>query len=211
MAGSDHELLSRIRKGDRGALGELLQAHQTRLYNVCLRMLCHRDDAAEVAQDAMLKIVQNIDRFRGDAQVTTWMTRIAMNQSISHLRRRKLRRTVSLDGHTPRAGSDPQDQASALRQQLADSREPSPASRVERNEQLGQLQMALGQLDDDFRAVLVLRDIEQMDYQQMAEVLDVPVGTIKSRLFRARLALRQQLVQMEADTSPSTRREVTDA
>ena len=211
MAGSDHELLSRIRKGDRGALGELLQAHQTRLYNVCLRMLCHRDDAAEVVQDAMLKIVQNIDRFRGDAQVTTWMTRIAMNQSISRLRRRKLRKTVSLDANSTQSANQHHDQASALRQQLADSREPSPTSRVEQNEQLGQLQVALGRLDDDFRAVLVLRDIEQMDYQQMADVLDVPVGTIKSRLFRARLALRQQLTQMEADSSHHTRREVTDA
>lgn len=188
---SDHDLLARVRRGDQMALGELLKRHQKRLYNVCLRMVGNRDDAAELTQDTLLKIVEHISGFRADSQLTTWMVRIAMNQSISHLRKRRLRHTSSLDG--PLHDGQQDDQAGALRQSLVDHREPRPDQRVQLLELGMQIQSALQRIDPDFRAALVLRDVEQMDYQQMAEVLEVPVGTVKSRLFRARLALRQQL------------------
>ncbi|MGB0768737.1 MAG: RNA polymerase sigma factor, partial [Phycisphaeraceae bacterium] len=94
---SDTALIEQIRDGDRAALGELLERHQHRLFSIALRMVSNRDDAAEVTQDAMLKIVQHFDSFRSEAQVTTWMTRIVMNQAISRLRRRKLRDHASLD------------------------------------------------------------------------------------------------------------------
>ncbi len=188
---AEQALIAKARKGDRQALGELLMAHQDRLYSVCLRMLSHPDDAAEVCQDVLLKIVQGIGRFRGESGLATWMTRIAMNQSISHLRKRRLRRAVSLDQATQ---TDFQgDQATALRHQLADFSEPGPEQSVQEGEMLEKLQQALANLDDDFRAVLVLRDIEQMDYAQISQTLDIPVGTVKSRLFRARLALRQEV------------------
>src|SRR5690606_5943768 len=115
-----------------------------------------------VCQDAMLKIIQHIGEYRGEAQVTTWMTRIAMNQALTHLRRRKVRRTVSLDGRhdgasAPASGGD---QASALRATLAETREPDPSQRVEVREQVHLLEQALNRLELDFRAVLVLRDID---------------------------------------------------
>lgn len=189
---AEQALLAKARKGDQHALGELLGAYQDRLYNVCLRMVSHPDDAAEVCQDVLLKVVQGIGRFRGESGLATWMTRIAMNQSISHLRKRRIRRMVSLDQPSQ---TDPaqDDQASALRHQLADAREPGPDQRVQEMEMMQRLQEALANLDDDFRAVLVLRDIEQLDYAQISQTLDIPVGTVKSRLFRARLALRQEI------------------
>jgi len=196
------QLLASARAGDPAALGKLLTQHQDRLYRVCLRMVHNRDDAAEVCQDAMLKIVQHIGEYRGDAQLTTWMTRIAMNQSLTHLRRRKLRQTVSLDGEAGdnhRAGGE--DQASALRSRLAETREPDPAQRVQVREQVQLLEKALARLEPDFRAVLVLRDIDGMDYQQISTTLDVSLGTVKSRLFRARLALRQEMMKLEDATS----------
>ncbi len=188
----EQALLAKARRGDQQALGELLMAYQDRLYNICLRMVSHPDDAAEVCQDVLMKVIQGLSRFRGDSGLGTWMTRIAMNQSISHLRRRRVRRTVSLDQPF---GSDNShdDQASALRHQIQDPREPGPDQCVQDKEMLARLHQALANLDDDFRAVLVLRDIEQLDYAQIGKTLEVPVGTVKSRLFRARLALRKEM------------------
>jgi RNA polymerase sigma-70 factor (ECF subfamily) len=192
---TDTTLIEQIQQGDRSALGTLLQRHQQRLYNVALRMVSNRDDAAEVTQDAMLKVCEHIDGFRSDAQVTTWMTRIVMNLSISLLRKRKVRNHISLESAGPSANGE--DQATSLRQFLSNPGEPGPGDRVETGEMLTFLKQAIARLDDDFRAVLVLRDIEQMDYQQIAEVLELKVGTVKSRLFRARLALRQEVQKLD--------------
>ncbi len=188
----EQALLAKAQRGDQQALGELLMTYQDRLYNVCLRMVSHREDAAEVCQDVLMKVVQGIGRFRGESGLGTWMTRIAMNQSISHLRKRRVRRTISLD-QPGGYGQGQDDQASVLRNQVQDSREPGPDRCVQDAEMVGLLKQVMAGLDDDFRAVLVLRDIQQMDYAQIAEVLELPVGTVKSRLFRARLALRQAM------------------
>jgi len=183
------QLVEAVARGDQTALGDLLDAYQQRIYNVCLRMLGNRDDAAEVSQEAMLRIIQHIGQFKGQSRLSTWIIRIAMNLSVSRLRKRKVRQTVSLD-----AVDD--DQSTALRDQLADEAEPGPESSVQEKEMLAHLHTALGLVDEQFRSVLVLRDIEQMDYRQIAEVLSVPTGTVKSRLFRARLALRRQLQKL---------------
>lgn len=196
---SEQQLVDRAVHGDHAALGELLQRHQLRLYNVVLRMVGHRDDAAEITQDALLKAVEHIRDYRRQTALSTWLIRIGMNLALSHLRKRRLRRTASLDSDPHHATTGWDDQSSPLREILADPREPDPLTRVENNETLEALRAALAQLDEQFRAVLVLRDIDLMDYQQIAEVLSIPVGTVKSRLFRARLALRQQL---EANPTP---------
>lgn len=188
----DAALLAACQDGDRAALGTLLERHQDRLFNVCLRMVSNRDDALEVCQDAMLKIVEHIDGYRGDSKLTTWMTRIAMNASISHLRKRRIRRHGSLEAT---ANGDPggDERGSDIRSRLEDEGEPEPGERVQTGEMLEHLSLALDRVDDQFRSVLVLRDIEEMDYAQIAETLDLPIGTVKSRLFRARLALRQEM------------------
>ena len=188
---SDSLLIEQVRDGDTAALGQLLELHQNRLFSIALRMVSNRDDAAEVTQDAMLKIIQHIDTFRSEAQITTWMTRIVMNQAITRLRRRKLRDHASLDSARTTGPDD--DQASSLRNVLEDHRELGPEQRVQEGEMIDQLLRAIDRLDTDFRAVLVLRDLEEMDYQQIAETLEIKVGTVKSRLFRARLALRQEM------------------
>jgi RNA polymerase sigma-70 factor (ECF subfamily) len=217
QARSEHELTAAAVAGDAAALGLLLETHQDRIYNVCLRMLNQRDDAAEVAQDVMVKVIQHLHDFKQDAAFATWVTRIAMNLSISQLRKRKLRRTVSLDGSgagngqgagpgysgsvsggaSGASGVSGGDQAGALRERLADGREPSPPASVQDREMIQRLHLALASLDEEFRGVLVLRDLEQMDYQAMAAVLGVPLGTVKSRLFRARLALREKMDELE--------------
>lgn len=196
----EQALIDKVLGGDRAALGDLLRSNERRLFNVCLRMVSNRDDAAELTQDAMVKIVQNLDSFRGDARLTTWMTRVAMNLCLSHLRKRKLRHTVSLSSNgTTSADSDTMPR---LADRIQDPTEPGPDSRVQQREMLDRLQSAIDRLDDDQRAVLVLRDLEQLDYLQIAQNLELPVGTVKSRLFRARLALRD-LMNAASPTSPT--------
>jgi len=196
----DHNsLVRRIQHGDRDALAELLQHEQTRLYNTVLRMVSHRDDALELSQQAMLQIIQNIDGFEGKSAVTTWMTRIAMNLAISHLRKRRVRHAASLDAPAPNHGP-----TTTLAEQLPDRREPPPDHRVKQQERAAMLKRALAELEADHRAVIVLRDIDQLDYQQIAQVLSIAVGTVKSRLFRARLALRSRLVKLEHEPLPQS-------
>ena len=194
---NERQLVDDISRGDRAALGQALNLHQHRLYNIVRRMVGHREDAAEITQETMLKIVEHIDDFRGHSSILTWMTRIAMNQSISYLRKRRSRHTVSLEADRP--GN--RGRSSALRTQLPDEREPGPVESVQKREMTQLLKIAISRLDDDFRSVLVLRDIDQMDYRQIGEVLDIPAGTVKSRLFRARLALRHQMLQLHPPPS----------
>ena len=207
----EQSLISAVTSGDRAALGELLSQNQQRLYNIVYRMLGHHDDASEVTQEAMLKIVENIGSFRGQSNITTWMIRIAMNQSISHLRRQRHRRTMSLDTGENRGATDTT--LVPLGTKLAESGEPTPVQNVQHLEMVQTLHIALSRLDDDFRSVLVLRDIDQMDYRQIAETLDLAIGTVKSRLFRARLALRQEMFKLcpsERPDSASAGRETSD-
>lgn len=192
---TEPRVVEAVLRGDRAALGHLLAAHQKAIYNTCLRMLSNRDDAAEAAQEAMLKVIQHVRQFRGGSDIGTWIIRIAMNESISCLRKRKVRQATSLDAEGD-GWTGPDHQAASLKETIADHREPSPDSGVQQEEAVKHLQTALSRIDEEFRAVLVLRDIQEMDYQQMADVLEVPVGTVKSRLFRARLALRQEMFRL---------------
>lgn len=193
---NEQQLVRSVIRGDQHALGKLLEQMQPRLFNVALRMVSNREDAAEVTQDAMLKVIEHVQDFREQSSISTWMIRITMNLAISHLRKRKVRKAGSLDQPFSNNGHGSEDQSSSLRNHIEDKRELEPSQGVQQKEMLVHLQTALGRLGEDFRSVIVLRDIEEMDYQQMADVLAVPVGTIKSRLFRARLALRHEMLRL---------------
>ena len=187
---ADSVLVARAQAGDRGSLGQLLRRHERRLYNTVLRMVNHRDDAADILQDAYTKIVEKFDSFRGDAAITTWMTRIVMNQTLDHMRRRMrrgdtVRSDTDLSGRTG-DGPGPLERAAV-------SREADPAADAELRDDHRAALRAVNALDVEFRAVLVLRDIGGLDYEAIGRVLNLPTGTVKSRLFRARLAVREAL------------------
>jgi len=187
----ERQLVDQIQRGDLGALGELLGAYQKRVYHVCLRMVSNRDDAAELTQEALLRAVKHVDSFKKNSRFSTWLIRIAMNLSISHLRKYGRRKTISLD---MTVGSEHGgDQASSLKDLMANEREQNPQMSVEKDEQVERLLEALDGLEESLRMVIILRDLQGMDYQQIADVIEVPIGTVKSRLFRARLALRQSM------------------
>jgi RNA polymerase sigma-70 factor (ECF subfamily) len=197
------ELLKRAQRGDRAAYGQLVVLYQDRVYNAILRMVGDRDEAAELTQEAFTRGLSSLDSFRGDAAPYTWLFRIAVNLAISRLRRVQRHRVFSLDRAASAGGSNGRDhdgssadQAAALldrvrRQDSAAQDQPSHA--MEQRERAEQVVAALGRIDAEYRAVLVMRDVEGFDYQQMADVLGLPLGTLKSRLFRARIALRDEL------------------
>lgn len=193
--GEEAILLRQAQGGDRTAYGQIVLAYQDRLYNAVLRLVGDPDEAGEITQEAFTRGLMKIDSFRGDASAYTWLFRIAMNLAITELRKNQRRRVFSLD--RPAAGSsgryDGEDQAASLVDRVAQDRSAGPSDVIERRERDQQVLAALGRLDPDYRAAIVMRDIEGFDYQQMAEVLDLPLGTLKSRLFRARLALRDEL------------------
>jgi RNA polymerase sigma-70 factor (ECF subfamily) len=192
----DVEMIRQAQAGDRGAYGQLVVLYQDRLYNAILRLVGDRDEALELTQETFTRGLIKIETFRGDASPYTWLFRIAVNLSISQLRKVGRNRVFSLDrpgrNGWGRGGED-DDQAAGLLDQVTQDRAEAPPQRVERRERDGVVLEALGRLDAEYRAVLVMRDIEGFDYQQMADVLGLPLGTLKSRLFRARLALRDEL------------------
>jgi RNA polymerase sigma-70 factor (ECF subfamily) len=177
------QLVQAHRRGNAEAIGELLGAYERRIYAVCLRMVRNEHDARDLAQDTMVKVIQGLDGYDGRSKLSTWIIRVSMNCCLSHLRKQRLRRHGSLE-------RDWAEEATGAFGAGGAPRELQPARGVEHTEMQGILSRALGSLDPQMRAVLVLRDMQDLEYGQIAEVLNVPVGTVKSRLFRARVALR---------------------
>ncbi|MBN1437617.1 MAG: sigma-70 family RNA polymerase sigma factor [Sedimentisphaerales bacterium] len=198
-AQTDQQLVSLSRAGNMTAFGQLIQRYQSRLFNAIYRVVGHHDDALELTQDAFVRALQAIKKFRSQSSFYTWLFRIGINLSINHRRRKEKLHMHSLNVEPDLA----QGQAAELAR-LADPNSPSPAHQAQLNEQYQRTINALDQLEPDARAVVVLRDIEQMDYALIAQVLEVPVGTVKSRLSRARMTLRNQLIQ-QAPQHPSTK------
>jgi RNA polymerase sigma-70 factor (ECF subfamily) len=190
----DVVLLQKAQRGDRAAYGQVVVLYQDRLFNAVLRLVGDREEARELTQEAFTRGLMSLDSFRGDASPYTWLFRIAVNLAISQLRKVQRQRVFSLDGSGNARQRDGEDQASNLMDRVARDRGgESPLQRMERKERDDAVLAALGRLDAEYRAVLVMRDIEGFDYQQMADILSLPLGTLKSRLFRARLALRDEL------------------
>lgn len=185
------------------ALTELIRAYQRRIFSICLRMVRHPEDSADLTQDVLIKMIEGLPGYTGQSKLSTWVIRIAINCCLSHIRKQKLRTHESLEeGSTSPGGSDEKGpkvsyhaRSSVLEGpgRLLDRRELSPQKRIQQEQTRAAILNAMDSLDTEMRAILVLRDLQDLDYQQLAEVLDIPLGTVKSRLFRARLALRQAL------------------
>lgn len=167
----------------------LVERHQDRLFNAAYRMVGSEEDARDIVQDAFLKAYQNLSRFRGESGFYTWVFRITMNLALSHRRKTKrLRLVVTVE--------DPEKVAVSGTQagRLVDP----PEAAMEALETEQRVTEALHGLDVDHRAAVVLRDIEGLDYQTISSILDVPPGTVKSRIHRARMLLRERLKDLIA-------------
>lgn len=168
---SDRELVRRFQDGDRDAFAVLMDRHERRVFNLAYRMVGRREEALEATQEAFLSCFRHLGRFRGDAAFSTWLHRIALNACYDLLRRRPT--VVSLDAEVPPPLPEP-DHSDAV----------AAATDVQR---------ALLNVPEEFRAVLVMHDVQDLPLQEIAEALEIPVGTVKSRLHRGRVALGRAL------------------
>ena len=192
IAFEDAVLVQRVRQGDMRAFGLIVTKYQDRIFNMILRMCSNRAEAEELAQEAFLKALERIGQFKGHSKFYTWLFRIAANLTISHRRRVGRVRFQSLGAGDEFEGS----QADNLTASLAQRRQPGPRDEAISAETAKLVEQALEELDDEFRLVVLLRDIESMDYAEIAQVTGLKLGTVKSRIHRARLVLKEKLADL---------------
>ena len=183
----DHRLVESLRAGSEQAYEDLLARFQQPVYTLALRLLGNSAEASDVVQEVFLKVFRNIDSFRGQSSLKTWMYRITVNEAHNARRWffRHRRREVELD-------TDPQE-ARNWKETIPD-RSRSPFDVVCDHEQAGMIEAALENINPVFREAVVLRDITDLSYEEIADVLGVSLGTVKSRILRGREALRDELV-----------------
>lgn len=176
----ERELIARLQKRDEAAFEELIRQYEKKVYTLCFRMCGNSEDAEEAAQDAFLALWRGIDRFRQESSLSTWIYRLATNACIDTLRRRKKQSgSVSLDDEE-------------LFVDAVDT-SPQPQETVEHREAQKLLQEGLSALQEEYRKVLILREIEGLSYTEIAESASIELGTVKSRISRGRSLLRNFL------------------
>lgn len=189
----DSVLVQQSQAGDTVAMERLILKYQSRIYNVVLKMCANADDAAELTQETFVKVIESIEKFKGRSSFYTWLFRIAVNLTLNYCQRNARRATRSLDAED----TEPQGRSQqSLGDFLSDASAADPAMLAQSREMCDLAMEALLRLDEPQRAVMVLRDIEGMDYAQIADVLNIELGTVRSRLSRARSHLREILEAM---------------
>lgn len=189
-ANGDWAVIQQCRGGDVRAFAVLVEKYQDRLFNSTYRLCGNYQDACELTQEAFLRALRSIAGFRGEAKFYTWLFRIALNLVRSHQRRAGRKHFSSLDEPDGKLEMASQ-AASLLGGDCAD-----PAEQAMRAERDSRVTAAVGRLAEQYRTVIVLRDIEGLDYEQIAETLGIPIGTVKSRVHRGRLALKEYLADL---------------
>jgi RNA polymerase sigma-70 factor (ECF subfamily) len=183
----EQDLIARVQRGQNELFYELVRPYERRVYAAALAILRNETDAEDVAQEAMLKAFANLRQFRAEARFSTWLIQITVNEA---LMRRRRERTVVMEGIDDRR--DKEGESDYAPRDFADWRE-IPSEALERKEVRQRLAEALGTLDRKYREVFVLRDMEQLNIQETAEALGISVASVKTRLLRARLMLRDLL------------------
>ena len=181
-ADPDWELVARVATGDRDAFGELVEKHHRRLLRVCERLLGDADDARDAVQEVFLKVMVKAAGLRPRALVSTWLYRVAVNHCLNALRRRRIRRWVSLSPAAEESAAPPVDPA----EERAD-----PHRELEARRRWSAVRRAIAALPPSQRAVLVLARFEELSYKEIAETLGITMGAVESRLFRAMRALER--------------------
>jgi RNA polymerase sigma-70 factor (ECF subfamily) len=187
-AGFDESVLvAQAKAGDQNAFTELVNRYERKIYRLAKNITQNDEDAEDVLQDAFLKAYTHLDNFKGDSKFYTWIVRIAVNEALMRLRKRKTDRTVPLD--------EPVELGEETVQREIAVWEDNPEQQYSQEEWRRILDEAVESLKPDFRTVFVLRDIEELSTEETAETLGISVPAVKSRLLRARLALRERLTR----------------
>lgn len=185
----DHDLVQRVQAGDSAAFRTLFDKYHRRAFAVAMGVVKNEDDALDAVQEAFVKVHKNIHKFQGSSGFYTWLYRIVMNVSIDHVRRTSRRKSLDFDERALHEESEVAGDGAMLPRVT----NANPGKAALRAELGSAIQAALGELPEHHRAVIVLREIEGMSYEEMAEALDVPKGTIMSRLFHARKKMQAAL------------------
>ena len=175
---SDAECVRQLQRGETDAFETLIRRHQKTIFNLVYRMLGDYDEAAEISQEAFLSAYRAIGSFRGESNFSTWLYRIALNHATTRRKSLNTRQQRNVSLETTEPVSDPH---------------PGPAETMEKKEIRERVQLALNSLEPDDAMVILLRDLQDVPYDEVARVLEIPVGTVKSRLYRARQALKIEL------------------
>lgn len=180
-------LVARTRSGDTDAFGELVMRYENKIYRLAKNITQNDQDAEDVLQDAFLKAFEHLDTFQGNSKFYTWLVRIAVNEALMRLRKRKGDRSVPLD--------EPIDTGEEMVNREIAVWADNPEQQYSRDEYQDILNQAVESLKPDFRIVFTLRDIEELSTEETAEALGISIPAVKSRLLRARLALREKLTR----------------
>lgn len=178
---NDNQLIEQTLAGNRDAFGELVTKYQVRLYNTMIQVVGNTEDAYDVTQDAFMQAYLRLDTFRHSSKFYTWLYRIAFNVAIGMRRRYRMHRM-----------------GESIQQEMADKlvdRERRPEEHLISKENIKTVRTVVNQLDQEFRSVIVLRELEDFSYEEIAEILDIPIGTVRSRLHRARMIIREHLTR----------------
>jgi RNA polymerase sigma-70 factor (ECF subfamily) len=188
----DLNLVERARQGDQGAFRELFQRYHRRAYSLAFGVVRNQDDALDVVQDAFIKAHRHLEKFEGNSSFYTWFYRIVMNLSIDHIRKHKRSKHVDFNDALSHEEGDAGASDDALLPRILGQ---NPGKALMRREIREQITVALAELSDNHRAVLVMRELEGLSYEEMAEVMQCSKGTIMSRLFHARKNMQKRLLE----------------
>ncbi|HHV28550.1 RNA polymerase sigma factor [Acetivibrio mesophilus] len=183
----EKELIGKAKQGDVEAFEKLIEGCQKKVFNIAFRMLGNFDDASELSQEVFLKAYKSIKNFKGDSLFNTWIYKVTTNACLDEIRKRKNKKVVSLDEDIEIGGNE-------MKRQIKDD-SPGPELTAEDNELKRAVKDSINMLSEEYRTVIVLRDIQGFSYEEISGIIKCPEGTVKSRINRARQALKKILQQ----------------
>lgn len=186
MNTTEAELIQQSCAGNMDAFEQLILQYERRVYTIAYKYMGNHEDASDMAQEAIIKAYQSIGSFRGDAAFGTWLGKITANQCLDELRKRKKQQTTSLE--------DTLELEEGSVKKEIESLAATPEEHAIRQETASYMQMLIGELKEEYRAVVILRELEGYSYEEIADILSCSLGTVKSRISRARLYLKERIL-----------------
>ena len=193
----EKDLIRRAKQGDMLAFEELILQHEKIVYNVALRMMNHSEDARDISQEVFLKAYRNLADFDERSAFSTWLYRITHNTCIDEMRKRKGKQSYSLE-------EELENEDGSMQRQIADEGD-TPEESLLREEQKSEILQALDTLSEEHKAAIILRDVKGLSYEEISEILELSLGTVKSRISRARNQLKTEILKMREQSEKSVR------
>lgn len=193
----EKELIRKAKQGDMLAFEELILKHEKIVYNVALRMMNHSEDARDISQEVFLKAYRSLGNFDERSQFSTWLYRITHNTCIDEMRKRKGKQSYSLE-------EELENEEGSMQRQIADEGD-TPEESLLREERKSEIIQALDTLSEEHKAAIILRDVKGLSYEEIAEILELSLGTVKSRISRARNHLKTEILKIRERNENSVR------